>query len=77
MPRRSATWPKRPRRRDASVLMTNHSEFDDAYTKSRLVKVRGPGEPHPYEVGQDGVRRYFTLMEECALVAKVKLAALV
>ena len=57
----------------ASVLMTNHSEFDDAYTKGRLVKVRGPGEPHPYEVGQDGVRRYFTLMEECALVNKARL----
>jgi hypothetical protein len=38
------------------------------------VKVRGPGEPHPYEVGQDGVRRYFTLMEECALVNKARLA---
>ena len=58
----------------ASVLMTNHSEFDEAYTKSRLVKVRGPGEPNPYEVGQDGVRRYFTLMEECALVNKARLA---
>jgi metallo-beta-lactamase class B len=57
----------------ASVLMTNHSEFDYAYTKSRLLKARGPGEPNPYEVGQDGVRRYFTLMEECALANKARL----
>ena len=29
----------------ATVLMTNHSEFDEAYTKSRLIKVRAAGEP--------------------------------
>jgi hypothetical protein len=56
------------------VLMTNHSEFDEAYTKSRLLKARGPGEPHPYDVGRDGVRRYFILIEECALVNKARLA---
>ena len=58
----------------ASVLMTNHSEFDAAYTKSRLVKVRGPGEPNPYEIGRDGVQRYFTVMEECALANKARLS---
>lgn len=57
----------------ATVLMTNHSEFDDAYIKSRLVAVRQPGEPHPYEIGRDGVQRYFTLMAECGLAAKVRL----
>jgi metallo-beta-lactamase class B len=60
---------------NATVVMTNHSEFDNAYTKSRLVKVRGPGEPHPYAVGAEGVGRYFKVLEECAQVAKVKLAA--
>jgi len=59
----------------ATVLMTNHSEFDNAYTKSRLVNVRGPGETHPYVVGADGVGRYFKLLEECAEVAKAKLSA--
>jgi metallo-beta-lactamase class B len=58
----------------ATVLMTNHSEFDNAYLKSRLLKVRGPGEPHPYEVGQAGVQRYFTVMEECAQANKARLA---
>lgn len=57
----------------ATVLMTNHSEFDAAYTKSRLIKVRGPGEPHPYVVGADGVGRYFKLLEECAQVSKARL----
>ena len=59
----------------ATVLMTNHSEFDNAYTKSRLVKARAPGETHPYVVGAEGVGRYFKLLEECAEVAKTKLAA--
>lgn len=58
---------------DASVLMTNHSAFDGAYMKSRLVKVRLPGEPHPYDVGKDGVQRYFKLQQECALAAKSRL----
>lgn len=57
----------------ATVLMTNHSEFDDAYGKSRLIAVRQPGEPHPYEIGRDGVQRYFTLMAECGLAAKARL----
>ncbi len=60
---------------NATVVMTNHSEFDNAYTKSRLVKVRGKGEPHPYVVGAEGVGRYFKVLEECAQVARVKLAA--
>lgn len=57
----------------ATILMTNHSEFDEAYAKSRLMAVRQPGEPHPYEIGGDGVRRYFTLMAECGLAAKARL----
>jgi hypothetical protein len=54
--------------------MTNHAEFDNAYTKSRLVKVRAAGEAHPYAVGSEAVGRYFKLLEECARVAKARLA---
>jgi metallo-beta-lactamase class B len=57
----------------ASVLMTNHSAFDGAWLKSRLMAVRGHDEPHPYALGADGVQRYFTLMQECALAAKSRL----
>jgi len=35
--------------------------------------VRLPGEPHPYDVGTDGVQRYFKLQQECALAAKARL----
>ena len=48
-----------------AIIMSNHSEYDGAFTKVRPVAVRQPGEPHPYEVGNDGVQRYFKVMEEC------------
>jgi metallo-beta-lactamase class B len=53
----------------ATVVLSNHSEFDDAYTKARLLALRKPGEPNPFEVGQDSVARYFTTADECAQAA--------
>lgn len=50
----------------ATVLLSNHSEFDNAYTKGRLLASRGPGEPNPFVVGQESVARYFTTSDECA-----------
>ena len=60
----------------ATVLLSNHSEYDGAYTKARLVPVkREVGEKHPFIVGADGVQRYFTVMAECALASKLRLGA--
>ena len=60
----------------ASVMLSNHSEYDGAYTKARLVTVkREVGENHPFIVGADGVQRYFTVMAECAMAAKLRLGA--
>jgi metallo-beta-lactamase class B len=56
----------------ASVIMSNHSEFDNAYTKVRLMAGRQPGEPHPFDVGADGVQRYFKVADECAQAARMK-----
>jgi len=57
----------------ASVLISNHSEYDDAYTKARLVALkREEGEQNPFIVGADGVQRYFTVMEECAMASKLR-----
>lgn len=53
----------------ATVLLSNHSEFDNAYTKARLLVSRGPDDPNPFEVGQDSVARYFTTSDECAQAA--------
>ncbi len=56
----------------ASILMTNHSEFDGAYTKVRLLAARAVGEPHPFDVGTDGVQRYFKMTDECAQATRMK-----
>ena len=57
----------------ATVLISNHSEYDNAYTKARLVGVkREPGEDNPFIVGSDGVQRYFTVMTECAMASKLR-----
>jgi metallo-beta-lactamase class B len=57
----------------ATVLMTNQSEFDTAAAKIRMLASRRPGEPHPFEVGADGVQRYFKIFDECAEIARLKL----
>jgi metallo-beta-lactamase class B len=60
----------------ASVLLSNHSEYDGAYTKARLLSApRQPGENHPFIVGAEGVQRYFTVMTECAMASKLRVGA--
>jgi len=60
----------------ATVILSNHSEYDGAYTKARLLLApRQPGENHPFVVGTDGVRRYFTVMWECAMASKLRVGA--
>src|SRR5580765_1572378 len=60
----------------ASVILSNHSEYDGAYTKARLIAApRQVGETHPFIVGTDGVQRYFTVMSECATASKLRAGA--
>src|SRR5690349_16319735 len=60
----------------ASVLLSNHSEYDGAYTKARLAGLkREVGEDNPFIVGKDGVQRYFTVMTECAQASKLRVGA--
>ena len=60
----------------ATVMLSNHSEYDSAYTRARLIGVkREAGENHPFIVGADGVQRYFTVMTECATAAKLRAGA--
>ncbi|MEO7193160.1 MAG: MBL fold metallo-hydrolase [Vicinamibacterales bacterium] len=57
----------------ATVILSNHSEYDDAYTKARLIAApRQAGEDHPFIVGADAVGRYFAVMAECALASKLR-----
>lgn len=56
----------------ATVPLSNHSEFDNAVNKNRMLAGRGDG-PHPYEVGAEGVQRYFRVLQGCARAAQVRL----
>ena len=56
----------------ATVLLSNHSEFDNAVNKNRMLAGRGNG-PHPYELGADWVRRYFEVLQGCARAAQLRL----
>src|SRR5581483_8825907 len=57
----------------ASVILSNHSEYDNAYTKARLGGVeREVGEDNPFIVGPQSVQNYFTVMEECATASKLR-----
>ncbi len=56
----------------ATVLLSNHSEFDNAFNKNRMLAGRGDG-PHPFELGADLVQRYFQVMQGCARAAQIGL----
>jgi len=56
----------------ATVLLSNHSEFDNAVNKNRMLAGRGNG-PHPYELGAEWVQRYFEVMQGCARAAQLRL----
>jgi metallo-beta-lactamase class B len=56
----------------ATVVLSNHSEFDGAVTRNRMLAGRGSG-PHPYELGADMVQRYFKVTEACARAAQLRL----
>ena len=56
----------------ATALMSNHTEFDNAFYKAHTAANRKPGEANPFDVGQAAVGRYFTMVEECTTAAKVR-----
>jgi metallo-beta-lactamase class B len=58
----------------ATALMSNHSEFDDAYFKAHTAANRKPGEPNPFDVGTDGVARYFAVVQACTTAVRIRAA---
>jgi metallo-beta-lactamase class B len=56
----------------ATAVMSNHTEFDNAFYKAHTAANRKPGEANPFDVGRAGVGRYFATVEECATAAKVR-----
>jgi len=60
---------------NATVLLSNHTEFDNGYYKAHTAANRKPGEANPFEVGRDAVGRYFAVVDECTTAAKLRAAA--
>ena len=64
---------------NATVLLSNHSEFDNAYDKNRMLAGRpatalgAGGWSHPYEIGAALVQSYFKVMQGCARAAQIRL----
>jgi metallo-beta-lactamase class B len=51
----------------ATVLLSNHTEFDRAHDRVRLAQLpRARGEKHPYESDTQTVQRYFEMTGDCA-----------
>ncbi len=57
----------------ASLIISNHSEFDLAYLKSRAVASGGASDTNPFLQNADTVARYFTVTSECAEAEKQRL----
>ena len=57
----------------ADVLIANHTIFDGSKSKLPAMATRKPGEPHPYVIGTDSVRRYLKVAEECAIAGMMRL----
>jgi metallo-beta-lactamase class B len=59
----------------ATVLLSNHTEFDNGYYKAHTAANRKPGEANPFDVGRDAVGRYFAVVDACTSAAKLRAAA--
>jgi metallo-beta-lactamase class B len=59
---------------NATVFLSNHSEFDNAIGKIKMLASRKAGEPSPFVTGKEAIARYFVVGAECAEAAKLKFA---
>ncbi|WP_157874391.1 MULTISPECIES: MBL fold metallo-hydrolase [unclassified Streptomyces] len=58
----------------ATVIMSNHSEFDNAATKTKELAGRGAG-PNPFVNGAASVKNYFDVSIQCAKADQLGLEA--
>ncbi len=50
----------------ADVLISNHTIYDGSKAKLSALAKRKPGDPNPYVIGNESVKRYLTVADECA-----------
>ena len=56
----------------ATALITNHTEFDNAFYKAHTAADRKNGEANPFDVGADSVARYFAVVQDCTAADKLR-----
>ena len=59
----------------ATALITNHTEFDNAFYKAHTAANRKNGEANPFDVGADAVARYFAVVQDCTAADKLRATA--
>lgn len=55
----------------ADILLSNHTAYDGSTLKLPLVAAGMAGEPNPYVIGTNAVRRFLTVAEECAIATRL------
>ena len=55
----------------ADIILSNHPSYDGSTAKLAALAERGRGAPHPYVIGTNGVSRYLTVAQECAVAARL------
>jgi metallo-beta-lactamase class B len=60
-------------RSNADVLIANHPNQDGAKMKLAALEKRKPSDPHPFVIGNDSVKRYLTMVGECAKAGLLRL----
>jgi metallo-beta-lactamase class B len=50
----------------ATMLISNHSEFDAAEKKAKMLAGRGPNDPNPFALGEEWTPRYFQVAIACS-----------
>jgi metallo-beta-lactamase class B len=58
----------------ADVLIANHPNQDGAKMKLAALAKRRPGDAHPFVIGNDSVKRYVTMVGECARAGLLRLS---
>jgi metallo-beta-lactamase class B len=62
-------------RANADVLLSNHPNYDGTTQHVKTLASRKPGQPHPYVIGADRVRRFLTVAEECAQAGRARVTS--
>jgi metallo-beta-lactamase class B len=56
----------------ATALMSNHTEFDNAFFKAHTAANRKAREANPFDVGAEAVARYFTVVQDCVTATRIR-----